>query len=100
MFVALKVSGAFHSRYMKEPAAEFAKFIETITIKDTNFPVIANVTAKEYENGAQIKELLIQQIYSSVLWVDTILGLKSKGEIDFVEIGSGNVLTKLLRKIK
>lgn len=97
-FVLLNVSGAFHSRYMKEPSEEFAEFVEDFEFSPPRFPVISNVEATPYgENN--VAELLVRQISSPVLWSNSIRYIRGQGEVEFREIGSGNVLTKLLRQI-
>lgn len=99
MYAILKVSGAFHSRYMEDSAKEFATYIEDFKVSDPDIPVISNVEATPYLDASSIKGHLVSQISSSVRWTETILYLRDKGVVDFVELGSGNVLTKLLRKI-
>ncbi len=99
-YIPLNVSGAFHSSYMKQSAKEYAIFLDTISIDFPKVPVIANVDAKPYENNlAAIKKKLVEQINHPVLWVQTILDLKNKGECFFEEIGHGKVLTGLVRRI-
>ncbi len=97
-FVLLNVSGAFHSRYMREPSEAFADFIKGFTLARPSFPVIANVEAAPYGED-NVAELLVRQIRYPVLWSDSIQYLRKQGEIEFREIGPGNVLTKLLRQI-
>ncbi len=99
MVVPLKVSGAFHSRMMQEPAAEFAVFLQNFSFSTLQFPVFSNVEAKPYGNFESISSLLVRQIYSPVRWTEVITGLRQKGVEDFIECGPGKVLTKLLRQI-
>ena len=99
-YIPLNVSGAFHSSYMKQAAKEYATFLESISIVFPKIPVIANVDAKPYENNLiSIKKKLVEQISHPVLWVQSILDLKNKGECFFEEIGQGNVLTGLVKRI-
>ncbi|MFP6899547.1 MAG: ACP S-malonyltransferase [Opitutales bacterium] len=97
-FVVLKVSGAFHSRYMQEPSEEFSAFVEGFNFSAPHFPVISNVEAKPHD-GERVAELLVRQIMSPVLWSDSIRYLRQQDEIEFREIGPGMILTKLLRQI-
>lgn len=99
LVVPLKVSGAFHSRMMKEPAHQFAEFLKDFNFSAPEFPVYANVTAQPYPHAGIISETLVKQIYSPVRWTETILAMKSSGADDFMECGPGKVLTKLLRQI-
>ena len=97
-YIPLKVSGAFHSSYMKQPAEEFGAFLKGNKFTAPEFPVISNLEAKPYE-FSRTGEILKQQIYSPVRWVEVIKGLNHEGVIDFQECGPGNVLTKLLKQI-
>ncbi|TYQ17732.1 UNVERIFIED_CONTAM: trans-AT polyketide synthase/acyltransferase/oxidoreductase domain-containing protein [Acetivibrio alkalicellulosi] len=98
-YIILKVSGAFHSRYMQEAAEEFAEYLHTFVFSNMAIPVISNVTAKPY-NEIAIKQNLIQQITHSVKWSDTIRYLMGKEPIDIVQIGPGNVLDGFTKAIK
>lgn len=98
MCVPLKVSGAFHSRYMQTAANEFERFIATVELSPLQTQVIANVTAKPYSDNT-IKENLVKQISCPVRWTDTIHYLKNQGETVFIEVGPGNVLTRLVAQI-
>lgn len=97
MCVPLNVSGAFHSRYMEAAANEFAQFLEPFKMSTLQTQVIANATAQPYTN-AVIKENLVKQITSPVRWTETISYIKNQGESEFVEIGPGTVLTRLLKQ--
>ena len=98
MCVPLKVSGAFHSRYMQSAADEFEKFIAPIELSSLQAEVIANVTAQPYDDNL-IKENLVKQITNPVRWTETIRYLKDKGETVFIEVGPGKVLTRLVAQI-
>ena len=99
LFVPLKVSAPFHSRYMKAPEAEFSGFLEGFTFGAPTIPVIANATAKPYD-PAQVRSTLASQIGSPVRWLDSVLYLLDQGVVDFQETGPGNVLSKLITQIK
>lgn len=95
MCIPLKVSGAFHSRYMQPAANEFEQFIAPFLFSSLHIQVISNVTAQPYTDK-NVKENLVKQITSSVRWVEIISYLKNTGETQFVEIGPGTVLTRLM----
>jgi malonyl CoA-acyl carrier protein transacylase len=99
MFIPLNTSGAFHSRYMKEAETEYTKFVKKAKFAKPNIPVVANVTGQLYtvENAAQN---LISQISNCVRWTDSIVYLLTQGDMEFEELGVGDVLTKLIRAIK
>lgn len=95
----LNVSGPFHSRLMQPANDEFQKSLDQVTIHDASIPVYANVTAQAVTDKEEIKSLLIKQLYSPVRF-ETSINNMMKEEIDaFVEVGTGNVLSGLVRKI-
>lgn len=95
----LVVSGPFHSELMKPAAEKFKGILNEISVKDANIPVIANVTANEMSSAAEIKSRLIEQLYSPVLWEDSVQKMISLGVDTFIEIGPGKVLSGLVKKI-
>ena len=99
LVVPLKVSGAFHSRMMADPASKFSEFLEGFSFNSPAISVFANVTAAPYPDSSSIAETLVRQIHSPVRWTDTVLGMRSAGADVFEECGPGKVLTKLLRQI-
>lgn len=99
VFIPLNTSGAFHSRYMKPAGDEFREFIQQITFSAPKITVIANVTGQPY-TAENVRENLASQLSSCVKWVDSITYLLSQGEMEFEELGVGDVLTKLVAAIK
>ncbi|QOY34433.1 ACP S-malonyltransferase [Anaerobacillus isosaccharinicus] len=97
--IPLQVSGPFHSSLMKPAAERLAEVLNSIDIQDAKIPVIANVCATAVTSGEAIKENLVQQVFSPVLWEDTVNYLLNEGVDTFIEIGSGNVLSGLVKKI-
>jgi [acyl-carrier-protein] S-malonyltransferase len=97
--VLLEVSGAFHSAFMKEAASRLAKELDKIRINKASVPVVSNVSAKPVVSPQEIRENLIRQVASSVLWEDSMKLLLSKGISNFIEFGPGKVLKGLLRRI-
>jgi [acyl-carrier-protein] S-malonyltransferase len=97
--IPLEVSGPFHSSLMKPAASQLADELQKITIQTPNIPVVANVTALPVKAPERIRQLLVEQVYSPVLWEDSVLWLISQGVDTFIEIGSGSVLTGLIKKI-
>jgi [acyl-carrier-protein] S-malonyltransferase len=97
--IPLEVSGPFHSSLMRPAAEQLAGELQKITLNAPIIPFVANVTALPVHEPSRIRELLVEQVYSPVLWEDTILWLISEGVDTFIEIGSGSVLTGLIKKI-
>lgn len=103
MFFPLRVSAAFHSRYMAESANAYAEFLAPFEFNVLSIPVIANATGQPYpkENPTDtIKSLLVKQIRQPVLWTETIRYMKREGVTEFRETGPGNVLTRLVQQIQ
>lgn len=96
--VALKVSGAFHSRYMKEAQDAFSSYMQSFNFNALNGVVVANSTAQPYDLAA-LPATLSAQISSSVRWIESINFLLDAGVEEFVEVGS-NILTKMVTEIK
>jgi [acyl-carrier-protein] S-malonyltransferase len=97
--VILEVSGAFHSSFMRAASQKLAKELDKIKINFPKFPVICNVTGKPVSATEEIKQSLIQQVSSSVLWEDSMRLILSKGVTSFIEFGPGKVLKGLMRRI-
>ena len=97
--IPLDVSGAFHSSLMRPAAAKFETELKKITFKSPRFPILSNVDAKPEADPEKIRRNLALQITSSVQWVDSIRAIAAAGVTTFLEIGPGNVLKGLIRKI-
>lgn len=97
--IPLEVSGPFHSSLMKEAAQRLADKLGAVSFHEPSIPVVANVTARPAESAESIRALLVEQVYSPVLWEDTVAYLIAEGVDTFVEIGPGNVLTGLIKKM-
>lgn len=97
--IPLEVSGPFHSSLMKEAAERLAAELQKVTFNTPAVPVIVNVTASPVTDPEEIRELLVAQVFSPVLWQDSVEWLIAAGVDTFVEIGSGSVLAGLIRKI-
>jgi trans-AT polyketide synthase/acyltransferase/oxidoreductase domain-containing protein len=96
--VPLFVTAPFHSHYMESAAKEFATFLKAFKFNPLKIPVIANMTARPYEDG-QIAELLSGQISGSVQWTDTIRYLMGQGVDNYQELGR-DILTKMVDEIR
>ncbi|MDP5273404.1 ACP S-malonyltransferase [Chengkuizengella axinellae] len=95
----LEVSGPFHSTLMKTAADKLSKELDGIQLNSPEFPVVANVTASAVAEASEIKKLLVDQVCAPVLWEASILYLLEQGVDTFIEIGSGKVLSGLIKKI-
>lgn len=97
--IALEVSGPFHSSLMKEAAEKLGEKLAGVTLSEGRLPVVANVTARPVSGADAVRESLISQVYSPVLWEDSVQWLIGEGVDTFVEIGPGSVLAGLIKKI-
>ncbi len=99
--VRLKVSGAFHSRYMAQAARRFETLLSTVEFRPPRIPVIANVTATPYPSAVDaIRSMLARQLTQPVRWADSIRFVRSQGCHEFHEVGPGHVLGGLMAKIR
>ena len=95
----LPVSGAFHSPLMQYAQDELGDVLAQTPISDARFPVYSNVTAKPETAAADIRDNLLRQVTSPVLWEESMRSMLADGLEDFVETGPGNVLQGLLKRI-
>lgn len=98
--VRLPVSGAFHSPAMAPAAESMRKTLEAALFQNTQTPVYANVTARQERWPIDIRENLVAQITGQVRWEDTIIHMFRNGFTHFVELGPGQVLAGLIRRIQ
>ncbi|MEC1401574.1 ACP S-malonyltransferase [Bacillus subtilis] len=97
--IPLEVSGPFHSELMKPAAEKLKEVLDACDIKDADVPVISNVSADVMTEKAEIKEKLIEQLYSPVRFEESINKLIAEGVTTFIEIGPGKVLSGLVKKV-
>lgn len=95
--IPLAVSGAFHSPFMADAAAELASYLEGVDLKTPDILLYANMTACPY--GGDMKALLSGQVKSPVLWERTVRAMAEAGADSFYEVGPGKVLSGLIRRI-
>ena len=107
--IMLQVGGAFHSPLMEPARAELAEAISKVQMYAPQCPIYQNFTAQKTVDPQMIKQNLLAQLTGPVKWTETIrnmaadaseaLGVPGTEAIDFTEIGPGNTLTGLIRKI-
>ena len=97
--VMLNVSGPFHSPLLKSAGEELLKELESVEIHKLEIPYVTNVTAEYVQDETKIKELLGQQVSSSVRWEQSIRKMIEEGVDTFIEIGPGKTLAGFMRKI-
>lgn len=97
--IKLNVGGAFHSPLMTGAAEELAKTLEVSIIHQPKLMFLANVSANVLSDPAEIRSSLLRQLTSCVRWSDCVRKMASLGITRFIEVGPGNVLTGLVKRI-
>ncbi len=95
----LNVSGAFHSPLMEAARAELESAIEATQVKSPVCPVYQNIDAKPHTDPHTIKANLIAQLTGPVRWTQTVKKMLEDGATSFTEVGPGNVLQGLVKKV-
>ena len=96
--VKLPVSAPFHCQMMAPAADVMAKALAEIDIKDAQVPVVQNVTVKPETSASVLRENLITQVTGRVRWRETMACFVEAGVTDFVELGTGKVLSGLAKR--
>ena len=96
--VILPVSAPFHCSLMKPAEIKLQKELEQTTFQDLKTPVISNVKAQPVTQGSEARAALVEQVCSPVRWLDTMQYMVDQGIEAMVEIGSGKVLSGLMRR--
>lgn len=98
--VKLEVSGPFHCSLLKSAGEKLGELLAGVSVKAPSVPVVFNTTGKPETDPKHIVQNLIHQVSRTVLWADCIhYASDETGINDFIELGSGKVLTGLIRKI-
>lgn len=97
--IPLDVSGPFHSELMRSASQDLAKVLSDSFLLNAKVPVVSNVKAEAETNATQIQDLLVHQLYSPVLWEQSVRKMIDLGVTVFVEVGPGKVLSGLVKKI-
>ena len=96
--IPLKVSAPFHCSLMKPAAKSMEKKIFDTNFNNPVFAIINNVTANPEVDPNNIKRLLIEQIFSTVRWRESIIKMHDNGIKNFIEIGPGKALTGMIKR--
>jgi len=95
----LNVGGAFHSPLMEPAARELADALENTRFERPCCPVYQNVSARAVQEPGPIKQQLMEQLTAPVKWTQSIQNMIADGAGEFIEVGPGNVLQSLVKKI-
>ena len=97
--IMLPVSAPFHCSLMNAAATNMKSKIENVNFTKPTYEIITNVSASPTNDPADIKKLLVEQIYSKVRWRESILYMANQNITEYLEIGPGKVLTGLVKRI-
>lgn len=97
--IMLDVSGPFHSSLLKGAGEKLKLELDKVNMKEPSVDVVSNVDANIHKDPDEIKSILVKQVYSSVLWEDSISKLIDEGFDRFIEIGPGKTLRAFIKKI-
>ena len=98
--IPLKVSAPFHCSLMKPAAKNMEEKINKTNFKKPSHDIVVNVSALPEKDPVQIKKNLVEQIYSTVKWRETINFISKTGVVNFVEVGPGRVLSGMIKRTK
>jgi [acyl-carrier-protein] S-malonyltransferase len=97
--IPLVVAGAYHSRLMESAKVKVAAELDKLAMQVPRVPVVSNVTARPGTSVAEIRDLLVRQVTSPVRWSESMQWLAAQGFSRFIELGPGNVLSGLMKRI-
>jgi [acyl-carrier-protein] S-malonyltransferase len=97
--IKLHVSAPFHCALMQPARERLAADLEEIEFSDLRAPLVANVSAVEFDKGTEARRNLVEQVTAPVQWLRCVNYIESKGVKTFVEVGPGKVLSGLVKQI-
>lgn len=97
--IMLNVSGPFHSQFLAEAGERLRHKIREVKVRDLSIPYVTNVTAEYVTQIDKAEELLVKQVSSPVLWIQSVERMIAEGVDTFVEIGPGKTLAGFIKKI-
>ncbi|MFQ6039176.1 MAG: ACP S-malonyltransferase [Candidatus Aminicenantales bacterium] len=97
--VMLPVSAPFHCRLMRSAEEKLSRDLDAVKFEDPSFPIVCNVDARIVRTGEEARDALKRQVTRTVLWQASMDVMREEGVRLFVELGSGRVLSGLIRRI-
>jgi [acyl-carrier-protein] S-malonyltransferase len=97
--IRLNVSGAFHTELMAPAVKGMARALEQVVLRDPRVPIVANGSARPLTSAHQVRDELLYQLNHPVQWRRSIEHMANGGVDTFIELGPGQVLTGLIRRI-
>jgi [acyl-carrier-protein] S-malonyltransferase len=96
----LPISVPGHTPLMRDAARELSRFIATLPFREPNPPLVSNISAKLLTTAGEVREELSNQICAAVQWARCVIAIANQGASPFVEVGPGQALSKLVRRIR
>ncbi|MEX0787076.1 MAG: ACP S-malonyltransferase [Dehalococcoidia bacterium] len=96
----LPISVPSHTPLMRDAARELSRFIDKLPFRDPNPPIVSNISAKLLTTAEDVREELSNQICAAVQWARCVVALANEGAGPFVEVGPGQALSNLVRRIR
>lgn len=97
--ILLDVSAPFHCSLLQPAADAMAEALESVAMEDPSVPLVANVTAKPVERASDLSGLLVRQVTATVRWRESMMFMRDNDVDRVVELGTGKVLSGLVRRI-
>ena len=97
--VRLPISIASHSPLMARAAAQFGEIVARLPLRQPRIPIVANITGQILTSADDIRKELADHILKPVQWTASVVEMVARGSAEFLEIGPGQVLTGLIRRI-
>ena len=97
--VRLPISIASHSPLMARAAAQFGEIVARLPLRQPRIPIVANITGQILTSADEIRKELADHILKPVQWTASVVEMVTRGSADFLEIGPGQVLSGLIRRI-
>jgi len=97
--VPLRISGPFHFPAMGAIGGDLASFMRTMKFREPVVPVVANTSGAPHESGARIPDALVRHLSQRVEWLRSVRFMAERGASTFVEIGAGQVVNGLVKRI-
>lgn len=96
----LPISVPGHTPLMRDAARELSRFIASLPFRDPNPPLVSNISAKLLTTAEEVRDELSNQICAAVQWARCVMAMTNQGAGAFVEVGPGQALSKLVRRIR
>src|SRR5579883_333373 len=97
--IRLAVSIGAHSPLMQRASEQFSEIMSRLRLQDARIPIVSDISARVLVSAEEIRAELARQLYSSVRWTETVRQMLGAGVTTFIELGPGEVLSNLIKRI-